>query len=100
MDDMNKSIIIKSCNFFSFGFFFQDSFTLLPKRDMSMQTEDSDDETSTLDSGFDNENVLVETLQSRFYESLKVFLYQSYISKYFFGLLINILTLTKDLGKF
>ena len=41
---------------------------------MSVQTEDSDDETSTLDSGFDNENVLVETLQSRLYESLKVFL--------------------------
>ena len=37
------------------------------------QTEGSDDETSTLDSGFDNENVLVETLQSRFYEALKVF---------------------------
>ena len=45
------------------------------------QTEGSDDETSTLDSGFDNENVLVETLQSRFYESLKVFLYRGYISK-------------------
>ena len=45
---------------------------------MSVQTEGSDDETSTLDSGFDNENVLVETLQSRFYESLKVFLYRSY----------------------
>ena len=39
---------------------------------MSIQTEGSDDETSTLDSGFDNENVLVETLQSRLYESLKV----------------------------
>ena len=40
---------------------------------MSIQTEGSDDETSTLDSGFDNENVLVETLQSRLYESLKVY---------------------------
>ena len=58
--------------FFSF-LSFQDSFTLLPKRDMSIQTEGSDDETSTLDSGFDNENVLVETLQSRLYESLKVY---------------------------
>ena len=51
---------------------------------MSVQTEGSDDETSTLDSGFDNENVLVETLQSRFYESLKVFFIEvTYLSKYF-----------------
>ena len=42
------------------------------------QTEGSDDETSTLDSGFDNENVLVETLQSRLYESLKVLLDRKY----------------------
>ena len=45
---------------------------------MSIQTEGSDDDTSTLDSGFDNENVLVETLQSRLYESLKVFLDRGY----------------------
>ena len=48
----------------------QESFTLLPKREMSVQTDDWDDETSTLDSGFENENVLVETLDSRLYESL------------------------------
>ena len=49
------------------------------------QTEGSDDETSTLDSGFDNENVLVETLQSRFYESLKVFYIEVTCLNTFFG---------------
>ena len=49
---------------------------------MSIQTEGSDDETSTLDSGFDNENVLVETLQSRLYESLKVFLDRGYLNTF------------------
>ena len=48
----------------------QDSFTILPQRDSSAQTDDwDDDETGTLDSGFDNESVLVETLESRLYES-------------------------------
>ena len=56
------------------------------------QTEGSDDETSTLDSGFDNENVLVETLQSRLYESLKVFL-----SRLFYTFLGNLRFFVKNL---
>ena len=52
------------------SFILQDSFTILPQRDSSAQTDDwDDDETGTLDSGFDNESVLVETLESRLYES-------------------------------
>ena len=81
-NDMNQTLIIKSSSCYLL-FSFQDSFTLLPKRDMSVQTEISDDDTSTLDSGFDNENVLVETLQSRLYESLKVFFDAGYLNTFF-----------------